>query len=371
MSEQTTKTVICSVVFADIVGYAEKTVAKQLATKGWFNDITTQALKNTPVNERIILDTGDGVALCFLGDPEEALFAANTLRVALVESDYPELSLRMGINLGPIKIVKDINGQPNVIGDAINVAQRIMSFAQPSQILVSRSYYEVVARLSEEYLKLFNYSGIYKDKHIREHEVYEVNVSSTAGGVVAAEKSDVALQVETAEVVHAPKSQQTSITTHDSRALARLESRLTRHVGPLGKLIVKQAAQKTSSIDELCQMLSESVPAGEHRTAFLSEVAKLNLVTSSGQGVTTNSSPSESAAAHGTLGNHITKVWDPATLALVEQHLAQIIGPLAKLLVKKSAGNAASVDELLRVLAKNIENEKKRDAFLKLADKIR
>ena len=58
-------------------------------------------------------------------------------------------SVRMGINLGPVKLVKDINGHPNIIGDGINVAQRIMSFARPGQIVVSRSYYDVVSNLAE------------------------------------------------------------------------------------------------------------------------------------------------------------------------------------------------------------------------------
>ena len=80
----------------------------------------------------------------------------------------------MGINLGPVRLVKDINGQPNIIGDGINVAQRVMSFARPGQVLVSRSYYEVVSRLSDESSKLFSYEGSRTDKHIREHEVYAV-----------------------------------------------------------------------------------------------------------------------------------------------------------------------------------------------------
>jgi hypothetical protein len=49
-----------------------------------------------------------------------------------------------------------------------------MSFAKPEQVLVSRSYYEVVSRLSEESSKLFTYEGSRTDKHIREHEVYGV-----------------------------------------------------------------------------------------------------------------------------------------------------------------------------------------------------
>ena len=63
----------------------------------------------------------------------------------------------MGINLGPVRLVKDLNGQTNILGDGINVGQRVMSFADPGQLLVSRSFYEVVSRLSDEYENLFTH----------------------------------------------------------------------------------------------------------------------------------------------------------------------------------------------------------------------
>jgi hypothetical protein len=62
----------------------------------------------------------------------------------------------------------------NIIGDGINVAQRVMSFARPGQLLVSRSFYEVVSCLSRDYLNLFRHEGSRTDKHVREHEVYSV-----------------------------------------------------------------------------------------------------------------------------------------------------------------------------------------------------
>ena len=57
-----------------------------------------------------------------------------------------EVPIRMGVNLGPVRLVKDLNAQLNIIGDGINVAQRVMSFSDPGQLLVSRSFYEVVRR---------------------------------------------------------------------------------------------------------------------------------------------------------------------------------------------------------------------------------
>jgi hypothetical protein len=175
MLDRGNRTFICSVVFTDIVEYSKKPVADQMKLKDEFNALISEAIKEVAVDDRIILDTGDGVAINFLGEPEEALFVAMSLRDALAGTqNTSDLSARIGINLGPVRVVKDINGQPNIIGDGINVAQRVMSFAQPGEVLVSRSYYEVVSHLSQEYSLLFEYQGARADKHVRDHEVYVV-----------------------------------------------------------------------------------------------------------------------------------------------------------------------------------------------------
>ena len=178
MAEHTNRTFICSVLFLDIVDYSLRSVAEQIALKERFNAVLTEAITGVPTDDRIILDTGDGAAVSFLGDPEDTLFAGMSLRDAVAGQDVtsgPQLQIRVGVNLGPVRLVKDINGQPNIIGDGINVAQRVMSFAEPGQILVSRSYYDVMARLSEDYGKLFHYEGAKTDKHVREHEVYAIS----------------------------------------------------------------------------------------------------------------------------------------------------------------------------------------------------
>ena len=182
MLDTANRTFICSVVFIDLVGYSKKPVTEQIRLKTSLTNNLSEAIKDIPVNDRIILDTGDGAAISFLGDPEDALFVTLSLREAMIrenaeaaQSETPgDDSVRMGINLGPVKLVKDINGHPNIIGDGINVAQRIMSFARPGQIVVSRSYYDVVSNLASEYAKLFTYEGSRTDKHVREHEIYVV-----------------------------------------------------------------------------------------------------------------------------------------------------------------------------------------------------
>jgi class 3 adenylate cyclase len=196
MPERANRTFICSVLFLDIAEYSKKPVSEQIQLKDRFNSLIAEAIRDIAANDRIILDTGDGVAINFLGDPEDALFVAMSLRESFAPKTGNEsrLPARIGVNLGPVRLVRDLNSQPNIIGDGINVAQRVMGFAQPGQILVSRSYYEVVSHISEGYTKLFSYEGSRTDKHVREHEVYSVGHSNARSNGIRspAERAQVA-----------------------------------------------------------------------------------------------------------------------------------------------------------------------------------
>ncbi len=167
--ESAGRTLVCSVLFLDIADYSQKPVAEQLQLKQAFNQALAVALEHVAPRDRIILDTGDGAAITFMGDPEDALFASMAMRD--LSATVP---VRLGVNLGPVRLVKDLNSQMNIIGDGINVAQRVMSFARPGQLLVSRSFYEVVSCLSRDYVALFRHEGSRTDKHVRAHEVYAV-----------------------------------------------------------------------------------------------------------------------------------------------------------------------------------------------------
>lgn len=197
MEQRSNKTIICSVFFLDIVEYSKKSVAGQISLKERFNAFLSIAIRDVPVADRIILDTGDGAAISFLGDVEDALNAAISMRNSLLGEGLrmePPLLVRMGINLGPVRLVRDINGQPNIVGDGINVAQRVMGFADAGQILVSRSYYDAVSRLSQDYAGMFHYQGSRTDKHVREHEVYAIgypgDFTSTQRSLALKEESE-------------------------------------------------------------------------------------------------------------------------------------------------------------------------------------
>src|SRR6266571_3832357 len=187
--EETSRTLVASVLFLDIVGYSKLGVGDQLKLKQKFNSVLLITLEQVEPGERIVVDTGDGAAVAILGNPERALFAA----IAIFDTSG-DIKVRCGVNLGPISLLKDINGQANVIGDGINVAQRIMGFAKEGELLVSRSFHEVVTLMSGDYAAIFSHEGSRTDKHGRAHEVYAVRQGVRVGRKMAELQSRVSKQ---------------------------------------------------------------------------------------------------------------------------------------------------------------------------------
>ncbi len=171
------RTTTAAVVFFDIVGYTKQSDTRQIELKQQFNSLVTNSIGLLDATEHIILDTGDGAAIGFMQHPTDALEMAMHFRTSIMahkHADFPEMKVRIGINLGPVSLVKDMNGQTNMLGDGINSAQRVMGFAGDDQIYVSRTYFDFVSSLSDEYEGLFRYHGSKLDKHGREHQVYEL-----------------------------------------------------------------------------------------------------------------------------------------------------------------------------------------------------
>ena len=73
--------------FVDIIEYSLQSFRSgRRQWKRRFNEYLARApSKKGPDMDRVILDTGDGAAICFLGDPENAMFSALRLIAAMAE----------------------------------------------------------------------------------------------------------------------------------------------------------------------------------------------------------------------------------------------------------------------------------------------
>lgn len=339
------RTFICSVVFVDLVDYSTQPVGQQVALKKRLNEMIARSLAHVAESDRLILDTGDGAALCFFGDPEDALFAATSLREAITTDPGPTgARLRIGINLGPARIVRDLNGNRNVIGDGINAAQRVMSFAAPNQILVSRSYYEVVSHISMDYARLFQYAGLHRDKHIREHELYEIQVAAASG----AAPGPVAVGEEGAGVgARAPLL--------SPELLASAAAALAKHLGPVSALVVRRAAARARDARQFLERVADNL-TGPAREAFLAETATLATPPPPSAGA---AAPSPALPAAGPAGPLSAEA-----LAAAERRLARHVGPIARVLVAQAARESADGGQLASRLAEHIPDPAARRTFL-------
>ena len=169
------QTVVASSVFMDLVGFCKLPTNAQVVAKDRFNATLKQALAKLGHSNYWVRDLGDGALVICPNSPEHALFIAlgvqqTFLRVSTVPG--PALELRIGLNLGVLKSNVDVEGRANYLGDGINATQRVMDFAQPGQILASRSFVDAVAYLHADYATLFQAPKSKEDKHGRTHEVY-------------------------------------------------------------------------------------------------------------------------------------------------------------------------------------------------------
>ena len=348
------RTWLCSVAFIDIVDYSVQPVALQAAWKERLNRYLGAAIQDVPGPDRVILDTGDGAAVCFLGDPEAAVFCGLRLLGALVEEEprrESPLRARIGLNLGPVKLVRDINGNLNAIGDGINVGQRVMTFAADNQVLVSRSFYEVASRLSESHVQLFRYLGVRTDKHVREHTVYELlppGARQHALTTPACEPGPLGASLALPPEV-----------------LARIESCLAPVVGPLAHYLVRQAGARASTTGELCQALLQHVPGGPDqerlRNAWETELGEALVSSSSARpGLLIDPDRLAPAARPPTP----PAAWEPSVLEQARRALATYLGPVARVIVARAAGRARTEDELYQLIAEEISSPEERQAFL-------
>jgi len=362
------RTWLCSVFSVDIVEYSVQSVALQMAWKERLNRYLGVGIQGVPESDRVILDTGDGAAICFLGDPEAAMFCGLRLLGSIIEEEPKRensLRARMGINLGPVKLVRDINGNLNAIGDGINVGQRVMSFARDNQVLVSRSFYEVVSCLSENYVHLFRYQGVRRDKHVREHIVYELLPPG-------ARQHGAATPASCPAPIAAPERAAASPLLTTIRE--RIETCFAPIVGPLAHYLVLKASSHASTPLEMCQALMEYVPAREDQERFLrawDAEFQSELHESFPQAAPLEVGGAKVASSAVTPRPQTPPpTWEPSVLERARKELARYIGPLARILVDRACARARTEGELYEILAGEIASPVDRDRFRRSAPRI-
>ncbi len=230
--------------------------AQQLATRALLRDCVNAVTQALPPSSYLAVDSPGGMTLCFLEDPEDALEAALRLRELLEQSGHA-LALRIGLHLGPVRLLAVSDGPRQVLGDGLNVAQRITEFARPNQIVMTRALHDLIHQLSDNVQGLFRELGAHMDKHLRAHHIYEVldprhRPAAAPVAISGFERtaSFAALASLTPEVVQT------------------IETELLRAIGPVASTLVKKALLRTWTEDGLRKLLAVAIPDAASRQAF-------------------------------------------------------------------------------------------------------
>jgi serine/threonine-protein kinase len=145
----------------------------------------------------------------------------------------------------------------------------------------------------------------------------------------------------------------------DREQVKRVESDIARHIGPIAGVVVRNAAKKALSIAALAEAVAGEIADEKARAAFIKKFTT---------GETTTKPPAE--ATKKVSDAAISQKFTVEVLQRAESALAQHIGAIARVVVKRAAAKARDESELYLLIADEIKDPIERKSFIRKAISI-
>jgi serine/threonine protein kinase len=149
-----------------------------------------------------------------------------------------------------------------------------------------------------------------------------------------------------------PRPQSALAAAFDPALLKRLEGALAEHAGPIAPVVIRNAAKKAKTQPELVQLVAAEVEDADARLRFEKAFSEVSRPASKPL-----STDPKTAAAAGR--------FSLAVLERAERRLAEYLGGVARVLVKRAAIKARTEAELYVLLGEEIEDKEERKAFIR------
>ncbi|MDT7952077.1 MAG: serine/threonine-protein kinase [Acetobacteraceae bacterium] len=140
----------------------------------------------------------------------------------------------------------------------------------------------------------------------------------------------------------------------DSTAMSTIERNLAQHVGPIARVLMRNAVAGADSVENLYEKLLSNVPDGAGREKLRENLNDQLTASLTRSGATSVRSSASSVAIA------------EADLARAERELARHVGPIARLLVKRAAAGCTGVPQLWQRLAEHVDASDRRTFLGKL-----
>lgn len=167
--------------FIDIVSLSDPSlsVKKQIEKIAILNKMigSCEAYERTPNHKKIILPTGDGMAIGFLLNPELPFQLSIQLHRKLRiynrgKANEEAIGVRIGLGSGPVFVVNDVRDNQNVWGPGIILARRVMDIGDNFHILLTDRLAEELIALKDEYSRAIRPITNVKIKHGQTIKLY-------------------------------------------------------------------------------------------------------------------------------------------------------------------------------------------------------
>ena len=201
-----------------------------------------------------------------------------------------------------------------------------------------------------------------KDPAARFQSAKEFQAALFDAGYVAQTGTTTQRPAATAPVA-SPGSTTASPALIEPAKLARVETLLAPALGPIAKHLVARAARRYGTIRDLCRNLAEQIPGERERDTFLRACDKeLGGVITAPVDTTTVAELAPTVPMPST-ATAMTPL-DQALLQTAKRQLAIYLGPIANVMVDRAAKKAHNKQELVEMLAAEIQSPKDREKFL-------
>ncbi|MBW8885988.1 MAG: hypothetical protein JF612_14710, partial [Planctomycetia bacterium] len=147
----------------------------------------------------------------------------------------------------------------------------------------------------------------------------------------------------------------------DKDALANIVSSLAAHIGPIAEKLVQSQLRKGVSRVQLINNIAAEIADEKARLAFIKKYSEQKSALVEDAGSPAPSSPQSGDASP------VSQRFTPAELAKAEADLAQYIGAVARVVVRRAAAKARDVSALYLLLAEQIEDKHDKKAFVRRA----
>jgi serine/threonine protein kinase len=147
----------------------------------------------------------------------------------------------------------------------------------------------------------------------------------------------------------------------DRDLLKKVESDLAGHIGPIAGVVVRKAARTAVTLESLCHVVAAGIADEKARAAFVARYTTQEKSAPVSGKTGLASAPTQAAT------QSISQKFSQETLTAAENALAQHIGAVARIVVKRAAAKARDETELYLLVSDEIENPADKKAFVRKA----